>query len=476
MLDPTPHVLQASQCEAWLDDGWDSVDLEQLCSAALLNKQRDRYQHAGPSWTRGKASAALPLLSPYPTTMARLAAIAGAFTDELGTLQKRDVNAEQLASEANELAARLENSLNDVQGRWEIVFGEAQKLESACAGETPAFYDVLQLTSPRDLQRGAHVIAMSVDKLRRDFALQLSRTLSSRSRSTLQRQIFHERRLQAAQALISRSTCVASDIRLYGMGWSFFLFYTAEPVCELLEACQVSGVSTPLTAPHSSRQREHLHGSQLPLALERLASALDGRNLIVLIAREVGNPLAREISENLSRRAGQVLGKIVAEFCPPSGTATGPLEGQPGRSEGEEAHSELLVSLNLVRSPQSILDVTSVVTSLDALIRQRECDTSIADVAMFGEQATAGLPSHSLGVDQSTVDVRSGCDAPTGSTMAVEPSVLTEHASQLLGPLDAGSAVLADSIHGSTADGMDFSLNEFTDFTSIMQLFASLDR
>lgn len=294
MLAPLPYTLTATHADMYLRDCFEEVyHVVDLCSEGRPSP------FSSDKIARNRILQSSFSLAPFPAAMAQLASVAGRYTDQLSALRGQLTlnNDKGVTQQLEKMAAQADKELKDFDYRFRQKF-----IGHMTASSSPTSnhgFEVQYSVSERKTQELRpillrsqwYVVLLTVRKLRRDIAIRLIQTFGNLTSfpSSLLRQ-----RLDAARALLQCAFTLPSGGSLRGMGWSFFLFYISEPVFELLAN----------TKETISNIQVH---SQLDYIEEDLSYALEGRNLIVMIASQSGTSLAQSVANDVCASAQSTL-------------------------------------------------------------------------------------------------------------------------------------------------------------------------
>lgn len=246
-------------------------------------------------------------LSPYATFMVQSAAMAGRFTDRIASLRMQlgTQHASLVGPQVEEYVLQANQELSSLEG----VLAESVPCAASPSPTSNTGFAAIssrfatfqaQEIPPLLLTAQRHVVQMTIAKLRRDIATHLIRALANTMKipSTLERQ-----RLEAARRLLRHAFQLPRDMSMRSVGWSFFLFYVSEPTSELLQ-----NVENLLARRATSLDNQDDHLS----IKDDLVHALNGRNLLVMAARETHVALALTVARRICSQARSVM-----EMCLP---------------------------------------------------------------------------------------------------------------------------------------------------------------
>ncbi|UZJ53656.1 hypothetical protein CBS101457_002976 [Exobasidium rhododendri] len=268
--------MQARNADMWLIQGTDAVHIHHLCD--------DQRHYKGEQLGRppGSVTSAMSLtLSPCGQQMARLAAQAGRFQDQIATLSTtRTLSPHQRFGRGNTIAAEIEEDLFDMQNRF-----------------------TLEALPPQH----SLLVSIGLARVRRDVAILLCGSLQlnlddAKDWESSARQL-HHRRLDLDRALIQCAVDHSGRVMLSKLGEPFFTNFICDSVMALAGSLQQEGIEQDYVCRDTT--------------LQVLKSATVGRNLLVAIAKQ------SELAENhrLAARASQLLASVVEQMCSVSDTA-----------------------------------------------------------------------------------------------------------------------------------------------------------
>ncbi|PWN86505.1 hypothetical protein FA10DRAFT_270072 [Acaromyces ingoldii] len=258
------YCINARHCDVWLLAGPRARHVRDLC-CPRPSSRHEGHLRSGPSVEKEAGA------SHFIWAMTEVAAVAGHCTDSLNQL--RSLQAEASMEEFREACIR-----------------------QVC--EVEADVDTLDVDVAAQVHdaRQRHVLTLTIYRLRRDIALALASLLPLPLAGPYQSWLLHKE-VESAKALLLRGLEVPIDVAPRAMGWIFYLHYLAEPTFGLLKA---------IMSARSTRSDYDDNGSGgdggAHLDVESIFEAvLKGRNLICLVARESGVPLALDLARKVCR-------------------------------------------------------------------------------------------------------------------------------------------------------------------------------